>query len=112
MNTLEDQIRSEIGLYRLFATFSSIFGVFAVLMACIGLYGIISYSVTSRINELGIRMALGARPVDVIRLVMRGTWMMTGIGLVIGLVSALAVTRFIADWLLYGVSAYDPPTII
>jgi len=112
MNTLEDQIRSEIGLYRMFAAFSSIFGSFAVLMACIGFYGIVSYSVTSRINELGIRMALGARPADVIRLIMRGTWFVTGLGLLVGLAGALAVTRFIADWLLYGVSAYDPLTII
>ena len=112
MTTQEDQIRSEIGLYRLFATFSTIFGVFAILMACIGLYGIVSYSSTRRINELGIRMALGARPWDVIRLVMRGTWMVAGIGLAIGLAVALAVTRFIEGWLLYGVTAYDAPTIV
>ena len=112
MTTQENQIRSEIGLYRMFAAFSTIFGAFAVVMACIGLYGIVSYTVTRRINEIGIRMALGAQPTDVVRLVMRGTWGVTAIGLAIGLGVALAVTRLIAGWLLYGVTSYDPPTIV
>jgi predicted permease len=112
MTTLEDQIRSQIGLYRMFAAFTSIFGVFAVLLACIGLYGIVSYGVTRRINEIGIRMALGANAGDVIRLVMQGTWFVTGIGLLIGLAVALTVTRLIAGWLLYGVTPYDPLTIL
>jgi predicted permease len=112
VTTLEDQIRSEIGLYRMFAAFSTVFSVFAVLMASVGLYGVISYTVTRRIHELGIRMALGARPADVIRLVVSGIWLITGAGLVAGIISAVVVTRLIADWLLYGVTFYDPPTIV
>jgi predicted permease len=111
VTTQEDQIRSEIGLYRMFATFSTVFGFFAVVMACIGLYGIVSYSVTRRINEIGVRMALGARRSDILRLVMRGIFGITAVGLLIGIGVALAVTRLIADWLLYGVSSYDPLTI-
>jgi predicted permease len=112
MTTQEDQIRSQIGLYRMFAAFTTIFGAFAVLLACIGLYGIVSYGVTRRINEIGVRMALGAQPADVVRLVMQGTWIVTGIGLAIGLAVALAVTRLIGGWLLYGVTPYDPLTIL
>jgi predicted permease len=111
VTTQEDQIRTEIGQYRMFAAFSTSFGVFAVIMACIGLYGIVSYSVTRSINEIGIRMALGATRSDILRLVMSGIFNVTAVGLATGIGVALALTRFIASWLLYGVSAYDPLTI-
>lgn len=112
METQEDQIRDYIGVYRMFAAFTTIFGTFAILLACIGLYGIVSYSVTQRINEIGIRMALGAARSDVIRLVMRGTFLVAGLGIGAGIGVALAVTRLISGWLLFGVSPHDPPTIL
>jgi len=112
LETQEDQIRDYIGVYRMFAAFTTIFGTFAVLLACIGLYGIVSYSVTRRINEIGIRMALGAARADVIRLVMRGTFVVACLGVGIGVGVALAVTRLISGWLLYGVTPHDPLTFL
>lgn len=112
METQEDQIRDYIGMYRMFAAFTTIFGSFAVLLACIGLYGIVSYGVTRRINEIGIRMALGAKRADVIHLVMRGMFVVAGLGIAIGVGVALAVNYLISGWLLYGVTPHDPLTIL
>jgi predicted permease len=112
METQEDQIREYIGLYRLFAVFTTVFGTFGVLLACIGLYGIVSYSVTRRINEIGIRVALGAGRADIIRLIMRGTYVVAGLGVVIGIGVALVVTRWMSGWLLYGVTPHDAPTFV
>jgi predicted permease len=112
LETQEDQIRDYIGMYRMFAVFTAVFGAFAVLLACIGLYGIVAYSVTRRINEIGIRMALGAARSDVIGLIMRGTYVVAGLGLVLGIGIALAVTHLISGGLLYGVTPYDPVTFV
>jgi hypothetical protein len=112
LETQEDQIRGYIGVYRMFAVFTAVFGAFAVLLACIGLYGIVAYSVRRRINEIGIRMALGAVRSDIIRVIMRGTYVVAGLGLVLGIAIALAVTHLISGWLLYGVTPYDPATFL
>jgi predicted permease len=95
---------------RLLAQLSSFFGLLALLLACVGLYGVMSYDVARRTNEIGIRMALGAQRVHVVSLVMRETMWLIVIGLIVGLVAALATTRFIAS-LLYGLTPNDPPTI-
>jgi putative ABC transport system permease protein len=85
------------------------FGVVAVVLASIGTYGVISYSVKRRTREIGIRLALGAERRDVFRMVIGHGARMAGLGIAIGLVAALAMTRLIANQL-YGVQATDPPT--
>ena len=95
---------------RLFAKFSSFFGLLALLLACIGLYGIMSYAVVRRTNEIGIRMALGAQRGNVLWLVLKETLSLIIIGVAIGLCTALAATRVISS-MLFGMTATDPSTI-
>src|SRR5262245_866981 len=94
---------------RIVATLSSFFGLLALLLASIGLYGVMAYAVARRTREIGIRLALGAQSGAVIKLVIRQGMGLVAIGLVIGLAGALALTRFIAGQL-YGVGATDPAT--
>jgi predicted permease len=95
---------------RLLAELSSFFGLLALLLACIGLYGVMSYDVARRTKEIGVRMALGAEAMEVARLVMRETMSLVVLGLVAGLGAALATTRLIES-LLYGLTPNDPLTI-
>jgi putative ABC transport system permease protein len=95
---------------RLLAELSGFFGLLALLLACIGLYGVMSYGVARRTHEIGVRMALGARRVDVVRLVMRATMSLVVVGLIAGLGAALATTHLIES-LLYGLTPNDPLTI-
>ena len=86
------------------------FSAIAFVLAAIGTYGLISYSVTERTNELGIRMALGASRTDVLRLVLGQAIMVTGVGLLVGSVAAL-VSSYTASGLLFGVSWADGLTM-
>ena len=111
VKTLEQQVDETLGQERLVTTLASLFGVLALLLACAGLYGVLSYSVSRRTREIGIRMALGAKRGDVLRLFLRQGMMLVLFGLIIGLAAAFAVTRF-ASSLLFGVSNTDFTTFV
>ena len=96
---------------RLMATLSGFFGLLALLLACIGLYGILSYAVASRTNEIGIRMALGARGRDVSWLILREALVLVVVGVAVGLPLVFAVTR-LASALLYGLTPTDPVSLL
>ncbi|HKC84400.1 MAG TPA: FtsX-like permease family protein, partial [Blastocatellia bacterium] len=96
---------------RLLATLSSFFGLLALLLACIGLYGILSYSVASRTNEIGIRMALGARTRDVLWMILREALLTVVVGVAAGLPMIWAATR-LASTLLFGLTPTDPVSLL
>jgi hypothetical protein len=111
VKTLEQQVDETLGQERLIATLSSLFGVLALLLACAGLYGVLSNSVSRRTREIGVRMALGAKRGDVLRFFIRQGMTLVFLGLVFGLAVAFALTRFVSS-LLFGVSATDFVTFV
>jgi ABC-type antimicrobial peptide transport system permease subunit len=111
IKTMED-IRSEsIARQRFSMLLLGIFAVVALVLAAVGIYGVMSYSVAQRTREIGIRMALGAQKSDVLKLAVGGGLKLVLIGVVIGLVAAFILTRVMSS-LLFGVSATDPATYI
>jgi predicted permease len=96
---------------RVFAILSAFFGALALLLAGIGLYGLMAYNVTRRTQEIGVRVALGAARKNVLSMILRETLGLTGIGIVLGLACALAAAQLLAG-MLYGVSAQDPVTLV
>jgi predicted permease len=108
--TLEDQFDNTIAQERTVTTLCSFFGGLAVLLAAIGLYGVMAYTVTRRYREIGIRMALGAEPGSVLWLVLRDTAWMVGVGALIGLPVAFGLTRLVESFL-YGLTPQDPMSI-
>jgi len=108
--TLKEQVDQSLLQERLVATLSLFFGLLALLLACLGLYGVMSYDVARRTREIGIRMALGASARCVVRLVLRETLLWVALGLALGLGAALATTRW-AESLLFGLKPNDPLTI-
>jgi predicted permease len=103
-------IDDSIGDERLVAKLSAVFGGLALLLAAIGLYGVISYTISRRTNEIGIRMALGANHGKVLWMVLRETLLLALAGIALGLLAVLASARVVSDHL-FGLSAYDPPTL-
>ena len=110
-STLAGQAAESITEERLMALLSGFFGALSLLLAAIGLYGLISYAITRRTREIGIRMALGAKRRGVLWAVLRETLVLALIGVIIGLPAALAIARFTRH-LLFGVSASDPVTLV
>jgi putative ABC transport system permease protein len=108
--TLALQVDESLARERLLATLSGFFGALALALAMIGLYGVMSYNIARRRNEIGIRMALGAQQSRVLRMVLGEVAILIGLGLVIGLGAAMGTTRFIASFL-YGTKANDPWTL-
>ena len=105
--TYDRQIQVDLGDQRLYSLLATLFGLFGLVLAALGIYSVMSVSVSYRGRELGIRMALGASGRDVIRLVLGETFFMVGLGVVIGIVGSLMLGRFIGS-ALHGVSAYEP----
>ena len=109
--TMSGLVDRSLGTDRLIAMLSSCFGGLALLLASVGLYGVMSYAVTRRTNEIGIRMALGARRSNVLGLVLGHGSKLTLLGVAIGIVGALGLTRFLSS-LLFGVKPADPLTFV
>ena len=109
--TQDEQIDKNLQQERVFAQAYAMFGGLAMLLASVGLFGLMLYSVARRTNEIGIRMALGARAGDVLRLVMSESMRLVAIGVAIGLAVALAAGRLVSS-LLFGLGATDATTIL
>jgi putative ABC transport system permease protein len=107
--SLEDQVQQSIAQERLVAMLSGLFGALALVLAGLGLYGITAYAVARRRSEIGLRIALGAERADIMTLVLGRSLAMTAAGIVLGLVAAAAVTRFLKG-MLFGVTPLDPAT--
>jgi predicted permease len=110
LRTLAHQIDQSLLNDRLVATLSAAFGVLATLLAVIGLYGVMAFTVARRTREIGVRMALGAVPGDVVRMVMREVVTLVGVGVALGLTAAWGLSRVVST-VLYGISPSDPVTI-
>jgi predicted permease len=111
VKTLTTQVDETIVQERLIGTLSSFFGLASLLLAAIGLYGILAYSVNQRTHEIGIRMTLGAQRSEVLRMVLKQGMTLVSIGLVLGLAVSFATTRIVASYL-FGITPTDPVTFI
>ena len=107
--TMDQYVADSVSPRRSGAVLLSIFASLALILASVGVYGVMSYSVSQRVHEIGIRVALGAQSSDVIKLVVARGMALVLAGVMIGLAAALALTRLMTS-LLYGVSATDPIT--
>jgi predicted permease len=111
LRSLDSQVADNFNQERLIARLTSLFGILALILASVGLYGVTSYLVARRTSEIGIRMALGATRTSVVRLVLRGVFTQIGLGLALGIPSALLAGHLMAS-LLYNTKEYDPLAIV
>ncbi len=111
VRALSEQVEQTLVQERLLASLAGGFGVMGLLLACAGLYGLLAYSVARRTKEIGIRVALGARPQGVQWMVARGALRLIGIGVLLGLPAAWAASRWVGS-MLFGLSTTDPKTIV
>ena len=110
IRTQQEQIDATMQQERMFAALTAGFGVLALALACVGIYGIMAYSVANRRNEIGIRMALGAQPGQVRGMILRESSWLAGAGVLVGVAAAMALTRLVKS-MLYGVQPWDPATM-
>jgi ABC-type antimicrobial peptide transport system permease subunit len=110
ITTVEEQLNGILIQERLMAALAGFFGVVAALLACLGLYGVISYTVARRTNEVGVRLALGATPAAVLGIILKESLILALAGIAIGAPATLASMRLIST-ILFSVSAADPFTI-
>ena len=109
LRTQDDQLDRNNSQELLFARFSGFFGVLALGLACVGLYGLMSYTVLRRTGEIGLRMALGALPTHVLAMILRESLALVCAGIALGIAGAYAATRLVAT-MLYGITGADPLT--
>jgi predicted permease len=107
LSSYDQMINDQLLRERLLATLSGLFAILAIILAVIGLYGLMAYMVARRSNEIGIRMALGAVPAQIVRMVLGQGMRLIFIGVVVGLGIALLLSKWVAT-LLYGLQSYDP----
>ena len=110
VRTQREQIDENMQTERLFAALTAGFGVLALALACVGIYGIMAYSVANRRNEIGIRMALGAQPAQVRGMILRESTGLAIAGIVVGVGASMGLTRLVRS-MLYGIEPNDPATI-
>ena len=108
---MEELTANSISIQRFVAVLLTVFAGVAVVLSSIGLYGVLAYAVSQRTHEIGVRMALGAQPRQILRLVQARGWKLAGCGLGLGLLGALALS-FVLQSLLYEMSAQDPLTFV
>jgi putative ABC transport system permease protein len=111
VNTMDQRLRDSLSRRRFSMFLLGVFAVLASILAAIGIYGVMAYSVNERTHEIGIRLALGARPATILRLVIGQALVLTATGVAIGLTGAFALTRVMSS-LLYGVSNTDGFTFV
>ena len=111
IKTMQQYIDDSVGQRRFNVLLLGLFALLALILAAVGIYGVMSYSVTQRTKEIGIRIALGAEVNSILSMIIRQGLLLIGAGLVIGVTGAIALTRFMTS-LLYGVTANDPMTYV
>lgn len=111
IRTQTEQIDATVMEERLFATLTGAFGLLALTLACIGIYGTMAYNVARRTREIGVRIALGAKTQSVLAMVLRESVWMAGLGIALGVAGAFGLARFVAS-MLYGLKPMDPLTLI
>jgi putative ABC transport system permease protein len=110
VRSLSTQVQATIVQERMMATLAAAFGLLALTLACVGIYGLLAYSVAQRIKEIGIRMALGAQATRVVALVLKGGTRLVVIGIAIGLPAAWVASRWVES-MLFGLTPTDPAAI-
>ena len=111
LRTMEDIVASSVATPRFRTALVLLFAVLALLLAVIGLYGVIAYSVSQRVNEIGVRMAMGAEGIDIIRLIVSQGMTLAGIGIGIGLATGYFAARSMQA-MLFGITPFDLPTFL
>jgi putative ABC transport system permease protein len=109
VNTMESLINDSIAQPRFRTWLIGVFSIFALTLACLGIYGVIAYLVTQRYKEIGIRMALGATRANILQLILARTFKLTAGGIVAGLIAAFFLSRFLGS-ILFGITAHEPLT--
>jgi predicted permease len=110
LRPLDTMVDDSISHEQLIAKLSAVFGLIALVLASIGLYGVVSYTISRRVNEIGIRMALGAQRNDVLSMVLRETMLLAFTGVAVGLMLAIAAAKLV-NKMLFGLSGHDPVTL-